>query len=640
MLKPVAVEDFARYKSLSVPSISPDRSRIAISVHQANLEDDSYISDVWLADIDGANFYKFTNGGRDFSPKWSPDGKKLLFLSRRNMSKEEKGNALYVINRDGGEAKLVVKRKEGIESAEWCQDSTSITFLSNIVKEEQDDVRVIRRFRFWFNGSGYVYNQRKHAFKVDINSGEVKQLTSGDFDVSAAHLSHDGNRLAYLAQMDEMRPYITDLLIKDLATGSEQKITTSDMEIEEAVWSPDDKFLAIKGNKLTSGFASHSHLWLVEPDGYLHQLEAVDRNKSNSLNSDVRNGAHAPSMLLWEGDNIYFHQQDEGSAHLYRINPKEGKSHLVLGGERSIEGVDVKKNIVAFVAMSAFSLEELYVKDKSERKITSLNSDLYNEIEIIKPEKFSFRASDNEQIEGWIILPKEHTQKVPVILYIHGGPKTSFGNSFMHEFQVFASAGYAVVYMNPRGSDGYTEKFADIRGSYGKRDYQDIMEGLDYILSSHELLDADRLGVAGGSYGGFMTNWIIGHTNRFKAAVTDRSIASWTSFFGTSDIGPHFTKDQIGYDPWSNESKIAEDSPLKYLPNVRTPLLVIHSMEDYRCWLVEGLQMYTGLKYLGKEAELVLFANENHDLSRNGKPKHRVARLKHYLRWFDYYLKR
>ncbi|MDV3277409.1 MAG: prolyl oligopeptidase family serine peptidase [Nitrososphaerales archaeon] len=193
--------------------------------------------------------------------------------------------------------------------------------------------------------------------------------------------------------------------------------------------------------------------------------------------------------------------------------------------------------------------------------------------------------------------------------------------------------------MNPRGSDGYSERFADIRGMYGTRDYDDLLEGLDYVLKRYPQIDGSRLGIAGGSYGGYMTNWAIGHTDRFKAAVTDRSIASWVSMWGVSDIGPHFTSDQIGGDPWNAEERLLADSPLRYAPNVKTPLLVVHSMEDYRCPLPEGVQFFTALKILGKEAEMVLFPGENHDLSRVGKPKHRVARLEHYLRWFDMHLK-
>jgi dipeptidyl aminopeptidase/acylaminoacyl peptidase len=205
---------------------------------------------------------------------------------------------------------------------------------------------------------------------------------------------------------------------------------------------------------------------------------------------------------------------------------------------------------------------------------------------------------------------------------------------------VFAAKGYAVLYVNPRGSDSYTEKFADIRGHYAERDYQDLMEAVDYATSHFDFIDSERIGVAGGSYGGYMTNWIVTQTNRFKAAVSDRSISNWWTFWGTSDIGPYFMKDQIGCDPWDDEETTMAKSPIRYVKNVKTPIMFVHSMEDYRCWMVEALQMFTALKYYGKETELVLFPGENHELSRGGKPKHRVLRLESYLRWFDLYLKK
>ena len=235
---------------------------------------------------------------------------------------------------------------------------------------------------------------------------------------------------------------------------------------------------------------------------------------------------------------------------LYRKKPGTSPD-LVAGGERSIEGFDVHRGTVAFTAMDASHLEEIFVTSGRERQITSLNSGVYREVKVLSPEHVSFKASDGEPIEGWVILP-EGGSKVPGVLYVHGGPKTAFGHSYMHEFQAFAGAGYAVVYLNPRGSDGYSEKFADIRGRYGTRDFDDLMEGLDHVLKTFPQIDGDRMAIAGGSYGGFMTNWAVGHTTRFKAAVTDRSIASWISFHGTSVLGPFLTWVLVGGDPWDS----------------------------------------------------------------------------------------
>lgn len=631
-------EDFVRYRTISAPSMSPDGRKVAVSIQQADMKEDGYLSDVWVVGVDGADMVRLTSGAKDSGPVWGPDGN-ILFLSRRGMQKEEKGTGLYVISPAGGEATLLLRRKEGIESPEWSPDSRSILFVSSVTEQGQEDVKVVRRMRLWFNGEGYIFDSTKHLFRLDAQTGQVEQVTAGNFDVRSGHFSPDGRKVGYLLSSDETRPYIADLYVKDLATGEVKKLTDSDMGIDDFDWSPDGAAIAFNGGRLTSGFSSHSHIWVVEADGSSkpRQVDQVDRNKANSLNSDARTGSHGPTAIIWEGEHIYYCQSEGGSAHVCRVSAG-GDVELVVGGERSVEGMDVRGGQMAFVSMDSHHLEELYIWKGEERKLTDVNATVYRELDVLEPKGFKFRASDGEEVEGWVMLP-ESAGRVPGVLYVHGGPKTSFGHSYMHEFQVFAAGGYAMIYVNPRGSDGYSEKFADIRGSYGKRDFQDLMEALDYALEEFPMIDGERLGIAGGSYGGFMTNWAIGHTDRFKAAVTDRSIASWLSFFGTSDIGPEFTKDQIGADPWSDEELLLEFSPLRYAKDVNTPLLVVHSMEDYRCWMVEGLEMFTALKYLGKETELVLFPEENHDLSRKGRPKHRAARLGHYMRWFDAHLK-
>ena len=638
MLRAILPADFTKYSMLSEPSLSPNGERVAFSVRRANFQDDTYDSEVYVVNSGGFAKEPFTTGRKDYDPKWSPDGESILFLSRRQFGKDEKGNALYTIGAAGGEAKLLHRTKEGIDNPQWSPDSRTIYFLSYFTRKQKDDVKVIKRLNFWFNGLGFVFNKRKHLFKVDLGSGKIAQITKGEFDVAEFAISNDGHKIAYIASTDDLKPYISDLFLIDGNGKGKKRLTKSNMEISAIAWSPDDGHIAVSGDNLPSGFASHNRIWSFDlRSNRIREVDKVDRNKANSLNSDVRAKSHGPGNIVWDKDGIYCLQADGGATHLYRL--KEGReSELMLGGERSIEGYDVRDGRIAFVSMTSDNLEELYLKSGRERRLSALNSGVYKELKVISPEKVRFEASDGEEIEGWVMMP-EAKGRVPGILYVHGGPKTAFGYSYMHEFQAFAGAGYAVIYFNPRGSDGYSELFADIRRKYGTRDFDDLMEGLDWVLEKFPQIDGKRLGIAGGSYGGFMTNWAIGHTTRFRAAVTDRSIASWTSFWGTSDIGPHFAEDQIGGNPWNSSEKLEGDSPLTYAPNVQTPLLLVHSMEDYRCWMAEGLQFFTALRKLGKEAELVLFPGENHDLSRVGKPKHRAARLTHYIRWFDSHLK-
>ena len=269
-----------------------------------------------------------------------------------------------------------------------------------------------------------------------------------------------------------------------------------------------------------------------------------------------------------------------------------------------------------------------------------MNEEYFEIKNIIKPEYLTFE-NDGIIIEGWILKPADFdTNKCyPGILDIHGGPKTVYGEIYYHEMQFWANEGYFVFVCNPRGSDGRGNEFADIRGKYGTVDYDDLMKFTDAVLQHYPQIDPCRVGVTGGSYGGFMTNWIIGHTDRFKCAVSQRSISNWLSKFGTTDIGYYFNSDQIQSTPWDNPEKMWFHSPLKYADKVVTPTLFIHSEEDYRCWLAEGLQMFTALKYHGVDARLCMFRGENHELSRSGKPKHRVRRLEEITNWFEKYLK-
>ena len=645
MGRKVSPVDLAAYKTISRPRISPNGD-VAVSVHAADLKEDRYTSDIWVLRHRG-KLERFTSSGKDGDPTWSPNGRMILFSSKRGIQKDEKGGELYVIPAAGGEAKLAVKRKEGVLAYAWAPDSKSVYFVSPVVDadtpdEKESDVKVIRRPGVWSNGEGFVYNQVKHIFRVDLNGGEPRQMTRGDAGVAAFSVSHDGRRIAYTSAPDELKPYLTQLFVRDVASGKTKKLTKG-MGVLSICWSPDDRSIAFIGTDLPRGFASHGRLWVVGADGASRArlVDRSDRNKFNTLNSDVRSKAYGPGTVVWEDDWVYHYQQDAGSAHVYRTNVR-GVSELVLGGDRSVEGMDVRKGVVVFVAMDSSNGEELYfMRDGSEVRLTSLNSGLRSKLGAATPTQFSFRASDGVRLDGWVLLPADEGRKGrsrPAVLYVHGGPKTTFGNAYMHELQCFAAAGYVVVFMNPRGSDGYSEKFADIRGRYGTRDFQDLLEGLDFASKSFPI-DPRRVAIAGGSYGGFMTNWAIGHTDRFRAAVTDRSVASWSSFYGTSDIGPYFTEDQAKGNPWDDEEKLMAASPIRYAKKMNAPLLIVHSMEDYRCPWGDGLQLFTALKTMKKEVELVVFPGENHDLSRVGKPKHRVERLDHYIRWFDSHLK-
>ena len=310
-------------------------------------------------------------------------------------------------------------------------------------------------------------------------------------------------------------------------------------------------------------------------------------------------------------------------------------------GQYSIEEYSVKAEIVAFTRVNVDKPAELYVKDTSERKISSLNQKIMDEVQLQSFEQFSFTQKDGALVEGWMLKPVDWVEgeTYPAVLDIHGGPKSKFGDSMMFEHQLYASNGYAVLYLNIRGSGGYSQEFGDIRGEWGIWDYEDLIAGVKHALSVYPWIDKERLGITGLSYGGFMTNWVITHNDMFKTAISQNSISSWTAFFGTSDIGFHFTPEQIGGNPWSNLDTYIDKSPITYANRVDTPVLFVHSWNDYRCWIDQSIEFYTALKYLGKEAELAMFMEGPHTFRSVSKLSLRKRRYQLMLDWFDKYLK-
>ena len=640
----LGVEDFAKFVMVAEPRVSPSVSRIAFVTIKPDLESDRYMTGIWVTDLDG-RVIAVTQGLGDASPRWSPNGEWIAFTSRRTLKEGEEGVEIWVMRPAAGEPKLIHKAKFGLASLAWSADSRHLIFTSprRLGEEEDDDYRVVKRIPVWFNGRGFIYNRRSFLHILDVQTGNVEVLEEWEMEVLYVAPSNRGDRLALVAYTDELNPRIRDIYLYDVASGELEKITEKSMFIGPLTWSPDDEMIAFIGHDLRRGFSTHENVWVIDVcDGKAVDVtRSMNKNDTNRLYCDLRGPYRVEQYPVWDENYVYFQVSDGGSLKVYRTLRGNWSLEPVIDENCAVESFDVKHGLIAYVRMTSSELPELWVtRSGVKRKLTSFNEWL-SAYTIVKPRKFSFRASDGVVVDGWIMKPPclKSGEKVPGILFIHGGPKAAYGEGFMFEYQLFAAKGYAIIYTNPRGSDGYSEEFADIRGAYGSRDYRDIMEAVDYVLENFDFVDGERLGVTGISYGGFMTNWIVTHTDRFKAAVTQNGICSWDAEYGTTDIGFYFVEDQLGGTPWRNWEKLRRQSPLTYVENVKTPLMILHSMEDYRCWIDQALLMYTALKTLEREVELVLFNSGEHGFSRTAKPSIRAKRYRLMLKWFDNFLR-
>jgi len=612
------IEDLYRMKLVGDVQVSPNGT-IAFVMARMNRKKDEYLS--WIYIYDG-KLKRFTTTGKDTMPRFTEDGESLVFFRRK-----DKGGEIRVMSLKGGESETLVTLENGVSDLKV--ERNYVYYLHSVMEKGKDDVKRIESLPFYFNGKGFIYNAEMQISRVSLKGGKsekmVKERRIGSFDVRE-------EKIVFSVNENEKEPFMEHLYLWE--EGKKKRLTEREASINAFGISPDGKKIAVFLKFNEKGFAEDSSLYMLPIEGGEYERACEDKfSFGKSLNSDARFGSSR--VMQWINDeDILFIITESGRQPIYLYS--KGKCWKFLDGERSIETFHYSSGTLAFVAQEMNRPGEVFVKGGREKRITNFNRRFST---LPRAENFKFRASDGVEVEGWILLP-EGKKPYPAVLEIHGGPKTSYGHAFMFEFYYLLSQGFAVIFTNPRGSSGYGEEFAlRIRGAFGDRDYKDIIEAVDFVLENYPI-DEKRLFVTGGSYGGFMTNWIVGHTSRFKAAVTQRSISNQLSFWGTSDIGPWFNKDYIGAgkDLWDGFDKYWNMSPLKYAKNIRTPLLIIHSEEDYRCPVSEAYQLFYALKMNDIPTKLVLFPKENHDLSRSGKPRHREARLREIAEWFKKYL--
>ena len=685
--KPITIDDLAKLAQVHDPQASGDR--IAWVVTKIDSDADTYTSSIWVAEHNGSNARQLTNGTwRDANPRWSPDGSRLAFTSNRppavkaedpkstddaeNHTSESKSskkteesskstkhpNQLWVIRLDGGEAQQVSNRTYGVSAGSWSSDGSHIAFSAQSDPEDGTapmtnggvaDERVVRDLSYRFDGIGYR-ERYSHIWKANVTTCEQTQLTTGEYFDADPQWQPNGEQIAFSGNRREDRKrYLSprQVLVVGSGGGNVRTIGSDDVAFEAQSWSPDGSRIAWLGHEDASANTRNSNLWTANADGsgVMNHTLSWDVSVGDYGMSDVHGSSEG--RPIWRSDDeVVALASERGETHAYsfRVSGRSSKPKAITSGNRRIGGFAVATSGLAYVSGQIDRPKELFSSDgdgKNETRISHANDESLAALDLVDAIDLEITSFDGWDIQGWLLPPvnREDGKKYPAIVQIHGGPHAMYAYDFFHEMQAMAAKGYAVVFCNPRGSAGYGEHFnACTRANWGEADMPDVIAALETAIEKVDWIDSDRLGVTGGSYGGYLTNWIVSHDDRFKAAVTQRCVSNFYSFFGTSDIGVNFGEFEFGGVPWKDAELLLKHSPISYVDKINTPLLIVHNENDLRCPIEQSEQMFTALKYLEREVGFVRIPEESHDLSRSGTPSRRKARLSHIIGWFDTHL--
>lgn len=651
-MKPFAVDDFCNFKFLSGVKFSPSGSSACFAVSSADKKENRYLTSLYVRK-DG-DIRRLTSNGKDSGYFCFDGDDAVIFRSGRDSGSEPSVETrFYRISLLGGEAEplftLPIPASQlfplrdgrflvlgttfpGFEELYTGSKKLTEAYLRHI--KENEDYEELTQLPWWWNGGGFSRGAYSSLFCYDPAKNALTRLTDTGLSISDVRLSTD-ERAVYYCGVDVSVPMPehfggSSLYRLELASGETQRLVSSREGFRLHTYELGDSFILLTA-------ADEKYGMNTDPDFYkmaygtweITPYAVYGLALGSSVGSDVRYGGGDVTKMV--GDTYYFVSTRFDSAGLYRL--ENGEISPVIEREGSIDCFDISGDRILMSALWDMRPQELY--DEKCRRVSSFNVGAIRGKYTARPETLNITA-DGHEVHGFVLKPMDYdpAKKYPVILDVHGGPKTVYGAVFYHEMQHWAGKGYFVIYCNPTGSDGRGE-FMDIRGKYGTVDYDDIMAFCDAALEAYPAMDSENFFETGGSYGGFMTNWIITHTDRFRACASQRSISNWISFYGVSDIGPSFSEDQCAAKPWPSPEKLWEHSPLKYAENCKTPTLFIHAFEDYRCPIDQGYQMYSALMTHGVESRMVCFRGENHELSRSGKPLHRIKRLSEITSWFD-----
>ncbi|MBQ9565770.1 MAG: S9 family peptidase [Synergistaceae bacterium] len=647
MKRTVEYRDLLSFRFLATPALSPDGTRIAYKVSQANPGKDGYDTELWLYDLETDANRRLAASGEVKFFCWDTEGERVFFATGDNSF-----TRVHAVQTDGGgegglfEIPYKATAIEALSEDRFLIKAVFSPDKRDAGNPEGADLMTFDQLPFVSNGKGYIGGQRTGLGIYDPEKRTFTRLTPATLDVERFSLNRDRTAALFVAAdfpYDGVKPIENHVYRLDLDSGRCSPLTEGlSCTFGSAVWCGDaeDSIVVTATDHKTYGVNENPKLWLLQ-DGELSCLTPeMDLSLGHPVVADTSYGCSDREGVIVPGAmGLTFSALLGFKARLCAVGD-DGRFNVLTPSVSSVIDYSIVGDRAAYVAYQDLHLPELFILDKGkERRLTSFNDAFFAEHALSQPIHITFKGRGGETLDGWYMRPVGKTGPCPAILNIHGGPKAAFGDIYHHEMQCWAAKGYAVLYCNPRGSDGYGGDFSDIRGRYGDVDYRDLMDFADWCVKKLNFVDAARLGVTGGSYGGYMTNWIITRTNRFRAAVSQRGIANWISKFGGCDIGYYYVEDQHLGTPWRNSEGPWRDSPVAWADQADTPTLFVHSTEDFRCELNQGLQMFAALKANGVEARLCVFEGENHELSRSGKPKNRLARLRVIAEWFETHLR-
>jgi len=669
---PIAAEDLYLLKQPMFCRLSPDGKTLAMAISSIDKAENKKRMNLFLQPVRGGELRQFTQGKNgDANPQFSPDGKLLAYTSSRNGKSQ-----LYLIRTDGGESWPLTAMEGSVADFTWAPDGKSLCVVFRPQDEEakkreqlakqgkpelaEPMVRHITRLHYRLEGAGYLPDSRFELHIVNAKTGKARLLFRDEYDNFTPQFTPDGKGIIFASNKNpdyELEPMLYDLYkIRADGKGKVRKIETFAGPSFAPVVSPDGKWLAFTGWEDPKKFwpEINIQLFVVPIDGGKPRCLSTDLDRPvTNLSLNDTWGMAWSGYPRWspDGREIYTVVTTDGNTELYRFDVEPGGGAPVFAEPGVVLGYDIdfeRRKLYALFSDQQ-TPGDLYSRELDGgqlKRLTRVNGAWLNRRDLGHIEEVWINSRNKPQLQGWVMTPPDFNprKKYPGILYIHGGPHVAYARAIFHEFNYLAGLDYVVFFCNPRGSHGYGAAFtsAIMKQGWGTVDYEDVMRFTDHVLKAHKFIDPQRLGVTGGSYGGYMTNWIIGHTQRFKAAVTQRSVSNFFSFMGTSDGGYMFGQVFGDRDktPWQDRERFLEMSPMTHLPNAKTPTLVIHSEGDLRAPIEQGEQVYVQLKLQGVETEMVRFPQETHELSRGGRMDRRIERLKRISGWFDKYLKK